>query len=146
MIENYKIAQAAATKKKQTLKANNLYLFLLKQGPTLGQKHHVVLVGKVMDVNGQLGMEATVQQLGLPAQIVDDQKEYIRHPNAKLFCGGRNGALCSTGDYRRVECAKLQGKYNLVGHAGLEFADPEHFIQKGMSHNPNQRFYFLCSS
>lgn len=129
MIENYKIAEKAARKKRQKLKVNQMYLFLMKQGPTVGAKHHSVMVGKVMKVGNQLGMEATIQQLGKPS---DGNGKAVRHENAKFFCGSAFGGVCQAGPYRRVECGKINAKYKLVGGAGVEFADPEHFIQKGM--------------
>ena len=129
MIENYKIAEKAARKKGKKLAANQMYLFLMKQGPTVGAKHHSVMVGKVMKVGNQLGMEATIQQLTKPSE----NGMAVRHENAKFFCGSAFGGVCQTGPYRRVECGKLNAKYKLVGGAGVEFADPEHFIQKGTS-------------
>lgn len=128
MIENYKIAQKAARKKGATLKEKQMYLFLLKQGSTA--KHHSVVVGKVMKVGNQLGMEATMQQLQKPT---DQNGQAVRHPNAKVFCGSAIGGVCKTGPYRRVECGKMSGKYKFVSGVGVEFADPEHFIQKGRS-------------
>ncbi|KAF1974598.1 hypothetical protein BU23DRAFT_553254 [Bimuria novae-zelandiae CBS 107.79] len=133
MIENYKIASAAAAKKYKPLQVNHMYLFLVKQGPKLGPKHHAVVVGKVMKVGNQLGMEATMQQLGKPA---DDNGKAVRHENAKVFCGSAVGGVCNTGPYRRIACGWIQGKYKFVAGASVEFADPEHFIQKGT----------LCSS
>jgi hypothetical protein len=129
MIANYKIAAKAAREKHKTLKANQMYLFLVKQGPTVGAKHHAVVVGKVMKVGNQLGMEATMQQLGKPT---DQNGKAVRHPNAKVFCGSAVGGVCNTGPYRRIECGKMSGKYKFISGAGVEFADPEHFIQKGM--------------
>ncbi|KAK7180822.1 hypothetical protein PSPO01_13102 [Paraphaeosphaeria sporulosa] len=128
MIENFKIAQRAARKKGETLKDKRMYLFLVKQGPTVGAKHHAVVVGKVMKVGNQLGMEATMQQLGKPT---DQNGNAVRHPNAKVFCGSAVGGVCNTGPYRRIECGRMQGKYKFVSGAAVEFADPEHFIQKG---------------
>ena len=133
MIENYKIAQKAADKKsklgrKHKLEVNQMYLFLTKQGPAVGPKHHAVIVGKVMKVGNELGMEATLQQLGKPA---DPAGNVVRHENAKFFCGSAFGGVCNTGAYRRFECGKMNAKFKLVGGAGIEFADPEHFIQAG---------------
>ncbi|KAF2183502.1 hypothetical protein K469DRAFT_208803 [Zopfia rhizophila CBS 207.26] len=129
MIDNYKIAEAAAKKKGKTLAVNQLYLFLMKQGERNRPKHHGVVVGKVMMVNGQRGMEATLQQLTKPT---DENGQVTRHENAKVFCGAVVGAVCDTGPYKRVECAKLKKtKYKLIGDAAIEFADPDRFIQKG---------------
>lgn len=133
MIENYKIAAKAAAKKsklgrKHELKVNQMYLFLTKQGPAVGPKHHAVIVGKILKVGNQLGMEATLQQLGKPA---DAAGNVVRHENAKFFCGSAFGGVCNTGAYRRFECGRMQAKFKLVGAAGVEFADPEHFIQMG---------------
>ncbi|KAF9733645.1 hypothetical protein PMIN03_001638 [Paraphaeosphaeria minitans] len=128
MIDNFKIAQRAAKKKGETLKDKQMYLFLVKQGPTVGAKHHAVVVGKVMKVGNQLGMEATMQQLGKPT---DQNGNAVRHPNAKVFCGSAVGGVCNTGPYRRIECGRMSGKYKFISGASVDFADPEHFIQKG---------------
>jgi hypothetical protein len=132
MIHNYKIAAKAAAFRRpfgKKLHVNKLYLFLMKQGPTMGPNHHAVVLGKVMKVGDELGMEATVQQLVKPS---DKAGNVVRHPNAKYFCNAVVGGVCATGPYRRVDCGKFEARYKLVGTAGLEFADPEHFIQKGM--------------
>lgn len=123
MIQNYKIAAKAAKKKHETLQVNQMYLFLLKQG-----LHHSVVVGKVMKVGKELGMEATVQQLTKPR---DSNGKAVRHDNAQVFCGSAVGGVCGTGPYRRVECGAMNGKYKFVSGVSVEFADPGHFIQKG---------------
>jgi hypothetical protein len=129
MVENYKIAQKAA--KGMPLEVGKSYIFLLKQ-----DFHHVVIMGEIKDFgNCQIGMDAVAQQLIKPKG--NDRDGVVRHQMAKFFCGKYSGAQCDTSDVMEVPYGKWEGKYKLMGEAGLQYGSKDNFIQKGnLTHLP----------
>ncbi|CAI6340859.1 unnamed protein product [Periconia digitata] len=122
MYDNYEKAKKVA--KGKALEMGKAYVFLLSQGV-----HHTVIIGEIKMIDCQPAMEATAQQLVKANGGASSGVE--RHALASFFCGSSSGGVCDTDGVEYVPCAKWNGNYKLKGEADLQYANPEHFIQKG---------------